>query len=589
LIPTLAHEVSMFRSKLLRVALLAIPLLCACSGGEESALVSQSADVAVAPRGTATTLDVANWNVEWFGSTVNGPTDEALQQANVRDTIAGTDFDIWALQEVVSVTAFSNLVAGLPGYAGILSNDARVTNGSAFYSSTEQKVAVLWKTSLASLVSAKLILTANDFDFAGRPPMEVALSVTLNGATEQRVFIVFHAKAFADSASWQRRQNASVALKGYLDSTYPSQKVFVVGDWNDDLDTSILAGSPSPYQNFTADTARYSFPTLALTQAGISTTCAHPDPVDHQMNTNEQFADLVVGSVQSYHLDSQISGYCTNTTDHFPTLVRYDFPNAGPPPPPPSASVTVTAPNGGESWAAGSTHDITWSSSGVANLKLDYSLDAGATWTPITTSVAASAGRFAWTLPAQTSTAARVRASEASTGTPSDESDASFTIAAAATPAKVILNEILANEPGSSTAGEFIEIANVGGTSIDISAWKLWDGTAARHTFAAGTVLGAGKAIAVFAAASGIPPGTPNAIASSTGVLSLANAGDSVSVRNAAGTIVDSFTYPASLAGTDGVSMNRNPDATAGAAFVLHTAISTLKASPGTRANGAPF
>jgi hypothetical protein len=35
--------------------------------------------------------------------------------------------------------------------------------------------------------------------------------------------------------------------------------------------------------------------------------------------------------------------------------------------------------------------------------------------------------------------------------------------------------------------------------------------------------------------------------------------------------------------------MNRNPDATAGASFSLHTSVSLLSASPGTRANGGAF
>ncbi|HYO52164.1 lamin tail domain-containing protein [Archangium sp.] len=50
-------------------------------------------------------------------------------------------------------------------------------------------------------------------------------------------------------------------------------------------------------------------------------------------------------------------------------------------------------------------------------------------------------------------------------------SNGTFTITAVITPAKVILNEILANEPGSATDGEFVELVNVGGTAIDISGW----------------------------------------------------------------------------------------------------------------------
>ena len=51
--------------------------------------------------------------------------------------------------------------------------------------------------------------------------------------------IVLHAKAMSDMDSWQRRVDASRALKTYLDGTWPSAKVLVIGDFNDDVDVSI--------------------------------------------------------------------------------------------------------------------------------------------------------------------------------------------------------------------------------------------------------------------------------------------------------------------------------------------------------------
>jgi hypothetical protein len=122
-----------------------------------------------------------------------------------------------------------------------------------------------------------VILTGNDFDFAGRPPMQVTLRVTLNGATEDIIVIVMHPKCCSDTASWQRRVNAASALKAYLDSTFPTQKVWVIGDFNDDVDTSIAPGHASPYANFVGDSARYKFPTKALSDAGVASTVDFPD------------------------------------------------------------------------------------------------------------------------------------------------------------------------------------------------------------------------------------------------------------------------------------------------------------------------
>ena len=168
-----------------------------------------------------------------------------------------------------------------------------------------------------------------------------------------------------------------------------------------------------------------------------------------------------------------------------------------------------------------------------------------------------------------------------------------FSINADGTPAttstpKVFINEVLANEPGSDTTREFVELVNGGTADADISGWTISDATSVRHTFAAGTTLHAGKAIVVFGTAAGIPSGLANAVGSSTGSLSLNNGGDTVTLASSTGT-VDTVTYTSSLAGADGVSMNRSPDASSTGTWVLHTALVTSSSSPGTHANGTAF
>jgi endonuclease/exonuclease/phosphatase family metal-dependent hydrolase len=444
----------------------------------------------VPSRGGATTLDIASWNIEWFGDTGNGPTNETLQLQNARAVIAGADFDIWGVAEIVSLAQWNSLKAQLPGYAGFLAKEPNVINGPAFYSgfgNTEQNVGILYKTSVATVTDARVILTSNDFNFGGRPPLQVTLRVMLNGAIENIVVIILHAKCCSDSDSWTRRRNASNALKSYLDTNFPTQKVWVVGDFNDDVDTSITPGSASPYANFVNDPADYRFPTRALSLSGISSTTSFPDTIDHHLNTNEANATYISGSVEVFRVDQFIPNYDATTSDHFPVLTRYTFGGGG------------------------------------------------------------------------------------------------------AAPAQVIINEILANESGSNTAGEFIEIVNVGGTAANIGGWTLSDGSSVRHAFATGTTLNPGKAIVVFGGSSAIPGGLTNAAPASTGGLSLNNGGDTVTLRNNSGATIQTFTYSSALAGTDGVSMNRSPDGTAAGAFALHTTISSAQSSPGVRATGAPW
>lgn len=455
------------------------------AGQEEFA--TQVAAITIPSKGSASTLDLANWNLEWFGDAANGPSNNTLQLSNARDVILGAGFDVWGLQEIVSQSQFNSLESQLSGYAGFTASESVVTNGAAYYGAAEQKLALLYKTSVATLVSARVILTGNDYDFAGRPPLEARLNVTVNGVTAELVVIVVHMKASADSASWQRRQNAASALKSYLDTTYPTTRVVVLGDFNDDLDTSIVAGKATPYASFVADSADYTFPTYELSSARISTTVSYPDAVDHQLVTNDLYAGYVAGSADVYRVDEYIPNYATTTSDHYPVYSQF----------------TLGAGGGGT--------------------------------------------------------------------------------------ASLVLNEILANEPGSSTAGEFVEIVNAGSAAASLGGYTLRDASGTRHTFAAGTSLAAGKAIVVYGAASAIPAGLTNAVGASTGTLSLANSGDTVSLRDGSGAVVATYTYGSALASVDGVSMTRASDGSASASFVLHTSVSSLQASPGKRTSGASF
>jgi hypothetical protein len=90
--------------------------------------------------------------------------------------------------------------------------------------------------------------------------------------------------------------------------------------------------------------------------------------------------------------------------------------------------VTITSPNGGENWQVGSTHNITWTSSGVTNVKIEYTADNGTTWTTIISTFPASGGSYSWTVPSTPSTLCKVRISDSGNATITDMSDNAFTI-----------------------------------------------------------------------------------------------------------------------------------------------------------------
>ena len=140
--------------------------------------------------------------------------------------------------------------------------------------------------------------------------------------------------------------------------------------------------------------------------------------------------------------------------------------------------------------------------------------------------------------------------------------------------ARVVLNEVLANEPGSDPAGEFVELVNPGDVAVDVSGWTLSDGAALRHVFPSGAVVPPGAALVVTGGAA------------SEGTLSLGNGGDVVVLADDAGAVVAALDYSGALASRDGVSMVRSVEGDPDADLVLHDTVSEDPSSPGVSASG---
>lgn len=97
----------------------------------------------------------------------------------------------------------------------------------------------------------------------------------------------------------------------------------------------------------------------------------------------------------------------------------------------PHPSITVTSPNGGEQWQAGSSQIITWNSTGiVGNLLIEYSIDGGENWIEIS-APEPNDGSYNWLVPDPPSDDCLVRISTTDTDPGdgiSDVSDAVFSI-----------------------------------------------------------------------------------------------------------------------------------------------------------------
>ncbi len=91
----------------------------------------------------------------------------------------------------------------------------------------------------------------------------------------------------------------------------------------------------------------------------------------------------------------------------------------------------LSSPNGGEHFQTGTVHPISWTSSYLPLVNLEYSTNDGSTWSLIADSLLSAASPYLWSVPAALSSACRVRVADTRFSGAADASDSSFTISSA--------------------------------------------------------------------------------------------------------------------------------------------------------------
>lgn len=166
-------------------------------------------------------------------------------------------------------------------------------------------------------------------------------------------------------------------------------------------------------------------------------------------------------------------------------------------------TVLVSAPNGSETWKAGSAHNITWTANdniAVTGVDLAYSTDGGATYPNTIATSLANSGSYVWNVPDTPTGGARLRATarDAAGNTGADASNADFTIdkwvvtASAGAGGTIAPNGPVQVVQGASqgftiTAGGGSVVADVlvDGASVGAVTSYTFPGVASDHTIAA--------------------------------------------------------------------------------------------------------
>jgi hypothetical protein len=295
-----------------------------------------------------TSLEVVNWNLDWFGSPTLGPSDDDKQQANVLEILNSIHADIYGLVEVVSESRLQSVVSQMPGYSYVISNFGSHTNPndpSPGPLAEAQKQAFVYRTDIFSNVSTTALLsmginsaediTNPDYNAwsSGRFPYMLSADVTQNCRTEKVRFVLVHGKANTSpyATSYDRRKRGADDLHTLLNQSYPDEKVIILGDFNDDLDVSITPSDntlPTSWNSFTTDPANFTAVTLPLSLAHKKSTASYNDVIDHVVVSNDMVPFYLTNSAAILsEVTTQISNYAKSTSDHYPVFSKYLVPN----------------------------------------------------------------------------------------------------------------------------------------------------------------------------------------------------------------------------------------------------------------------
>jgi exonuclease III len=293
------------------------------------------------------TFDAVTWNIEWFGDEANSPAarkenSDEIQKETVKAILLELDADVIAVQEISDEILFAKMVSEMEGYDFILSDATSYPDSPG-----GQKVGFIYNAETVSVTNSRAMFTsvhpfykgdgsllqdypesADRFYASGRLPFLMEANVTIDGYTEAMKFVALHARANGSTGAQGRydmRKYDVEVLKDSLDLYYPTDKVMILGDYNDDVDFTVsnVNTTVSSYISYTSDTENYTVLTAILSEEGYRSYAVgnYDDMIDHIMVTNELTNNYIDRSAR-VHYEFYNSEYVYTASDHFPVSVR---------------------------------------------------------------------------------------------------------------------------------------------------------------------------------------------------------------------------------------------------------------------------
>lgn len=255
------------------------------------------------------TLEIVTWNIENFPQAGDATIEK------VRYIIELSDIDMIAVQEIADTHSFRQLIAQLPEYDGLYSQDYY---GPENY----QKTGLIYKKTMINVKSQSQLFSGNDYAFP-RPPLLLEIEAEKDGKVFDFNLINIHLKAFDGGDNLARRRAAAESLKTYMDeriATETEKDWIVVGDWNDEID------DPPEENAFTVflEDSTYIFLTEEL--AGNYYYASYPSYrslIDHILISADCMEEYEGGSITTLRLDDYFIDYFNNVSDHRPVMAVF--------------------------------------------------------------------------------------------------------------------------------------------------------------------------------------------------------------------------------------------------------------------------
>jgi len=244
-------------------------------------------------------LDIITWNIEQFPIHDN----TTSKVISVIDSLSPT---IIAFQEINSESEFNEVLTNLEFYDGFRSSSASFSINLAF----------IWDTTFVKDVDIYEILSSQSYPFPRAP---LVMECKVHGLNF--VIINNHLKCCDDGV--ERRQEAVILLKEYIDSNFNNDRVILLGDLNDSLDDPENLNVFLPFLN---DRESYLFVDEFFESENYSYP-SYPSHIDHILISNELYNiyNSQYTTTNTIQLGETVENYFYQVSDHLPVYLKLAF------------------------------------------------------------------------------------------------------------------------------------------------------------------------------------------------------------------------------------------------------------------------